>query len=138
VFDTEWPIYARAPQQAPAFLGESAVVSHSVVTQGSSIEGSVENSVIAHSVTVGAGAKVRYSVVMPGVTIEPGATVEYAILGEGARIGAGAQVGAPPEAADDPEQWGIAVIGPYCTIAAGETVAPNKMLDREHKEVLKK
>ena len=138
VFDSEWPIYARAPRKAPAYLGAQAVVSHSVVTQGSIIEGSVENSVVAHSVTVGKGASVRYSVVMPGAVIEDGASVEYAILGEGAHIGPGARVGAPPETAEDPSAWGIAVIGPFCRIAEGEVVAPNKMLDRGHKEVLRK
>ena len=70
VFDSEWPIYARTPRKAPAYLGARAMVSHSVVTQGSIIEGSVENSVVAHSVTVGKGASVRYSVVMPGAVIE--------------------------------------------------------------------
>lgn len=138
VFDTEWPIYARAPRKAPAFLGTDAVVSHSVVTQGSTIEGRVENSVIAHSVTVGEGATVRYSVVMPGAVIAPGALVEYAIVGEGAQIGAKARVGAPPETAENPEQWGIAVVGPFCPIAAGEIVAPNKMLDSNHEEVQRK
>ena len=135
VFDTEWPIYARPPRKAPAYLGAHAAVSHSVVTQGSTIEGSVENSVIAHSVTVGEGAQVRYSVVMPGVSIAPGAVVEYAILGEGAQIGEGAHVGAPPETAEQPEAWGIAVVGPFCTIEDGEIVEPNKMLNSEHKEV---
>ena len=138
VFDPEWPVYARAPRKPPAFLGEHAVVSHSVVTQGSTIEGSVENSVIAHSVTVGEGAHVRYSVVMPGAVIEPGATVEYAILGEEAHVGANAQVGAPPEAAEDPAKWGIAVVGPFCQIREGEIVPPDRMLDRDHREVLKK
>ena len=138
VFDPEWPIYARAPRKAPAYLGEKAVVSHSVVTQGSIIEGTVENSVVAHSVTVGEGASVRYSVVMPSAVIDPGAVVEYAIIGEGAHIGAKAKVGAPPETAADPDQWGIAVIGPFCTIAEDEVVAPNKMLDRNHEEVLRK
>lgn len=138
VFDADWPIYARAPRKAPAYLGRDAVVRHSVVTQGSTIEGCVENSVIAHSVTVGAGAAVRYSVVMPGAVIEPGAVVEYAILGEGCRIGEKARVGASPETAADPAQWGIAVIGPYCTIAARETVEANHMLDRNHQEVQRK
>ncbi len=138
VFDKEWPIYARAPRKAPAYLGENAVVGHSVITQGCTVEGAVENSVIAHSVTVGANAVVRYSVVMPDAVIEAGAVVEYAILGEGAHIGAGARVGAPPETVKDPEQWGIAVVGPFCKIAEQEVVEPNKMLDRNHEEVLRK
>ena len=138
VFDSDWPIYARAPRKAPAFLGREASVTHSVVTQGSTIEGTVENSVIAHSVSVGQGAVVRYSVVMPGAVIEDNAVVEYAILGERAHIGAGAKIGAPPESAADPDKWGIAVVGPFCEIAANEVVEANKMLDRDHKEVERK
>lgn len=138
VFDPEWPIYASAPRQAPAYLDQDAVVTHSVVTQGSVIEGTVENSVVSHSVTVGRGAKVHYSVLMPGAHIMPGAVVEYAIIGEYAKVGASARVGAPPEDATDPTDWGIAVIGPHCEVADGETVAPNQMFDRDHKEVARK
>ena len=43
---------------------------------------------------MGEGARVSYSVLFPGVTVEPGAVVEYAILGEGCRIGRGAVVAA--------------------------------------------
>ena len=75
---------------------------------------------------------------MPGAVIEAGAVVEYAIIGEGATIGAKARVGAPPETAADPDQWGIAVVGPFCKIAEEEIVEPNKMLDRNHEEVLRK
>ena len=75
-----------------------------------------------------------YSVVMPGAVIEDGAKVCYAIVGEGSRIGKDAQVGAPPETAEDPEQWGIAVLGPRTCVADGEVVAPKTMLDKHHGE----
>ena len=82
--------------------------------------------------TVGEGAVVTYSVVMPGAVIEDGAQVHYAIVGEKCHIGAGAVVGAPPEQAEDPDQWGIAVLGPRTCVAAGEKVAPKTMLDKNH------
>ena len=71
---------------------------------------------------------------MPGAVIEDGAQVHYAIVGENCRIGANAVVGAPPEQAEDPDQWGIAVLGPRTCVAAGEKVAPKTMLDKHHGE----
>ena len=89
------------------------------------MDGKVENSVLSHSVKVGAGAKVLYSVIMPGAVIEPGAVVEYAIVGENAHIGAGAHVGAEP---DGSEGWGVATIGPEVRVGAGVAVPPSAMI----------
>ncbi len=134
LLDSDWPIYARLPDQPPAFLGKHAIVEHSVVTQGCDVEGRVFNSVLSDSVVVEEGADVSYSVLMPGVTVKRGAVVQYAILGEGVTVGAGAKVGGDPMTCD-PEQWGISVVGPAAAIADGETVAPKTMLNRNHEEV---
>ena len=115
--------------------GKTSLVEHSVVTQGCEVEGTVMNSVLSHGVRIEEGAQVQYSVLMPGVTVGRGAVVRYAIVGENASIAAGAQVGDTPESAEDPDKWGITVLGPGASIAAGETVAPNSMLNRDHKEV---
>ncbi len=136
LLDSDWPIYARLPDQPPAFLGRHAIVEHSVVTQGCDVEGRVFNSVLSDSVVVEEGADVSYSVLMPGVTVKRGAVVQYAILGEGVTVGAGAKVGGDPMTCD-PEQWGISVVGPAAAIADGETVAPKTMLNRNHEEVVR-
>ena len=34
--------------------------------------------------------------------------------------------------ADDPEQWGIAVLGPHTDVAERENIPPKTMLDRTH------
>ena len=115
-------------------MGKKASVQHSVLTQGCCVEGTVENSVLSAGVTIAEGAKVAYSVLMPGVKVEPGAVVEYAIVGEGAVVGPQAKVGGDP-AGYDPDQWGIAVLGPATKIGAGEVVAPKKMMNRDHEEV---
>ncbi|MEA4814508.1 MAG: glucose-1-phosphate adenylyltransferase [Oscillospiraceae bacterium] len=138
MFDPAWPIYARSPERPPAYLSEAAYVRHSVVTQGSSVEGMIENSVVSHSVTVAKGAVVRYSILMPGVVIDEGAEVEYSIIAEGVHIGRGAKVGLPPEKAGDPDKWGVAVLGSRCCIADGEIVGANTMLDGNHGKVARK
>ena len=77
------------------------------------------------SVTVGAGARVLYSILHPGVVVEPGAVVEYAILGEGTVVGAGAHVGAQPDGTD---AWCVATVGPDVAVPAGATVPAGAMI----------
>lgn len=72
LLDESWPIYARSVNAPPAFLGRRCQISHSAFNRGSDLEGTVENSVLAPNVTVGEGARVSYSVLFPGVTVEPG------------------------------------------------------------------
>ena len=134
LLEDSWPIYARLPAEPPAFIGKSALVEHSVVTQGCEINGKVMNSVLSHGARIEEGAEVSYSVLMPGVTVKRGAVVRYAILGENCQVEAGATVGDSPENCD-PDKWGVTVMGPGSAVAAGETVAPNTMLNRDHKEV---
>jgi glucose-1-phosphate adenylyltransferase len=134
--DESWPIYARSVNAPPIFLGANAQVSHSAINRGGSIEGTVENSVLSPNVTVGEGARVSYSVLLPGTVVEPGAVVEYAILGEGCRVGKGCRVGGTPENTM-PAPWGLTVVSPYCVLADERVVPAGKMLNREGEEVSK-
>ena len=134
LLESSWPIYARLPAEPPAFLGKAALVEHSVVTQGCEVDGTVKNSVLSHGVHVEEGAEVHYSVLMPGVTVKKGAVIRYAIVGENCQIDCGAKIGGDPESCD-PATWGITVLGPGSVIAENEVVAPNTMLNRDHKEV---
>jgi len=134
LLESSWPIYARLPAAPPAFIGKSALVEHSVVTQGCDVEGTVKNSVLSQGVVIEEGAEVHYSVLMPGVTVKKGAVVQYAILGENSQVAEGAKVGGDP-ADCEPDTWGITVLGPGCAIAEDEIVAPKTMLNRDHQEV---
>ncbi len=134
LLEDSWPIYARLSSDPPAYIGKTSLVEHSVVTQGCEITGTVKNSVLSHGARVEDGAEVHYSVLMPGVTVKRGAVVRYAILGENCQVEAGAVVGGDPESCD-PEEWGITVLGPNSSIAAGEVVKPKTMLNSEHQEV---
>ena len=123
--DPEWPIYARSPIKPPHATGPHAKISHSLVTGGGQIDGTVENSVLFHSVVVEEGARVQYSILMPGAVVKAGADVSYAIVAENAVIEANAHVGSAP---DDSPDWGIAVVAGGVTIGAGATVAPRAMI----------
>lgn len=124
--DKSWKIYSRTTEAPPHYIGKTAVVENSSVSEGCEIEGSVDYSVLSTNVTVEEGADVRYSVVMPGATIQKGAKVYYAIVAENAVIGENAKIGEIPEHMENPEDFGIAVVGPGAKVAAGAYVAPKQ------------
>ena len=135
--DDAWPIYARSVNAPPAFLGGDSRVTHSAINRGSILEGTVENSVLSSNVSVGAGARVSYSVLLPGTVVEPGAVVEYAILGEGCRVGRNCHVGGSPTAEDDGAWGGLTVLAPGCCLEEGRQVRPGVMLGKNAEEVSK-
>ena len=80
---------------------------------------------LSPSVQIGTGAKVYYSVLMPGAVIEPGAVVEYAIIGENTVVHSGAHVGTAPDGSDT---WGVSTCGPDIEIRSGATVGAGAMI----------
>lgn len=126
LFDPAWPIRARSPIKPPHFAGDTAVITHSVVTEGCSVWGEVTNSVLSNSVTIEEGAVVDNSILMPGVTVRKGARVSFCIIGENAEIRAGAQVGEEP---DGSPGWTIATIGPGARINEGERVPSGALIE---------
>ena len=125
LYDPDWPIYARTPIKPPHVTGPDAQIHHSLVTGGCTVDGTVENSVLFHSVTVEKDADVQYSILMPGAVVKSGAKVSYALVAENAVIESDAVVGAPPD--DDPN-WGIAVVAGGVNIGPKATVTPSAMV----------
>lgn len=126
--DKSWRIYSRNPMAPPHYIGKDAVVENSSVSEGCEIDGLVDYSVVSPNVTIEKDAEVKYSVIMPGATIKSGAKVYYSIIAEDAVIESGAQIGAIPEDLENPEDWGVAVIGSGATITAGKKIAPKEMI----------
>lgn len=126
--DQSWKIYSRNPMSPPHYIGAQAKVENSSVSEGCEIEGDVDYSVIFSDVKIEEGAEVKYSVIMPGAVIKKGAKVYYSIVAENAVIDEGAQIGEIPEMLDNPENWGIAVIGSEAKIGKGKSVTPGDMI----------
>jgi glucose-1-phosphate adenylyltransferase len=130
--DPAWKIFYKSPLAAPQYIGEDARVTNSLISDGCSISGAVDFSVLFTDVTVEKGAVVRDSIIMPGAKIKSGAVVQYAILAENVTVGENAVVGGRPEESADLKSWGVAVvasgvvIGSNCAVAAKEMVAVNK------------
>ena len=118
-------IYARNNALPSSYIDENAKTVNCFIAEGSEIYGSVTHSIISIGCTVGKGAVVEDSVVMPGVTIEPGAIVRHAILGENSRIGRNAVVGG---AFGPKDKKKISVTSKGAVVESGTVLAPGDML----------
>ena len=111
-------IYARNQAMPSSFISRSAEIRESFVAEGCNIEGSINHSIISTGCSVGKGAEITDSVIMPDVVIENGAVIRSAIIAEGCHIKAGARVGDYVEG----EERKISVIGKDKIIAEGTVI----------------
>ena len=135
--DPSWKIYSRTPTAPPHYVSPDATVQNSMVTEGCEISGDVDFSVIFADVTIEKGAVIRDSIIMPGTVIKSGAVVQYAIVAENAVVEENAVVGERPEAMEDLDKWGVAVIGKGVTVKKGMKIEPKAMYDGEKEDVRK-
>ena len=123
--DERMKIYARNNALPSSFIDENAKTANCFIAEGSEIYGTVTHSIISIDCTVGEGAVVEDSVVMPGVTIEPGAIVRHAILGENSHIGRNAVVGG---AFGRKDRKKISVTSKGAVVEANTVLLPGEML----------
>ena len=121
--DDSWRIFTRHDPLPPQFIGDSAKIKNSIITEGCEIYGTVENAVLFPSVRVMPGAVVRDTVVMDSTVIEEDAQVEYSILDRAVSIGADACIGRRRDGTR-----ALTVIGEGISIGAGQTVEAGIML----------
>ena len=129
--DDDWKIYSRNTSAPPHYVSPEANVQNSLVTEGCTIEGDVDFSVLFANVTVDKGAVVKDSIIMPGTVIKSGAVVQYAIVAENAIIDENAVVGARPEDMQNLDDWGVSVVGAGVTIGKKAVVEPKKLIDTD-------
>ena len=128
LYDPKWKIYARHNNMPPQYIGDTAKIENSMITEGSNINGEVDFSVIFSGVTIEEGATVNYSILMPGTVVKSGAVVEYAIVGENCVIESGAKIGISPENIQNRDDWGIAVVGHNVTVSGSAVVKPKDII----------
>ncbi len=133
--DCSWTIYSKNPVRFPQYIARGAVIKNSTVTEGCSIYGTVENSVIFGGVTIGEGSVVRNSVIMQNTKIGKNVVIENAVIGSDSTLRDGVSVGIK-EMENNP------YASPLCTgnlslvgnnvIIDGETViAKGSMVDKD-------
>ena len=117
--DDSWRIYSRNPNKPPHYVGKSAVISNSIISEGCFVYGSVENSVLFPGVVVQEGAYVKDSIIMEDVYIDRDSRVIKSILDQDARIGKGCMIGG---------QEAIAVLGQSVSVLDNKTVEAGKRI----------
>ncbi|QDR83212.1 glucose-1-phosphate adenylyltransferase [Sporomusa termitida] len=133
LYDPSWRIYSVNPAQPPHFVAATARVVCSMVAEGCKVFGEVENSVLFPGVTIGAGAKVKDSIIMPYAFVGANTIVSKAILGRKSVVEAGAQLGAETTAEEEASHWfsGITLIGDNLTINSETRIRRNALLARQ-------
>lgn len=99
--DKNFKIYSKNNARAPQYLGVNSNVSNSLVSEGSRIYGTVENSVLSGGVVVEEGAIVKDSVIMEDVRIGKNARVYTAIIDSDSIVEDGVVVGKENGGKDD-------------------------------------
>ena len=123
--DERSKIYARNDAHPSSYIDANAKTVGCFIAEGSEIYGTIRHSVISVGCTIGEGALVEDSVVMPGVVIEPGAIVRHAILGENSRVCRNAVVGG---AFNPGETKQISVTAKGAVVAENSVLLPGEML----------
>ena len=123
--DERSKIYARNSALPSSYIDEHAKTSNAFIAEGCEVYGTVRHSIISVGCTIGEGALVEDSVVMPGVVIEPGAIVRHAILGENSKVCRNAVVGG---AFSSDEKKEISVTAKGTVVEANTVLLPGEML----------
>ena len=83
---SKWKIYTNTMSMPPQYIGKDSNIQKSLVADGCTVLGKIENSVLSHGVSVGSDSIIKDSVIMPNVKIGKNVIIEKAMIGEGAII----------------------------------------------------
>ena len=93
ISDKTWKVYYRHEGKLPQFIGDSAQVTDSMISDGTIVLGTVHESIVSSGVSIEKNAKVQGSIIMQNAVIEEGATVTNSIIAEGTVVKSGVTVG---------------------------------------------
>lgn len=120
--------------QYPARFAPGAAVRRSLVSKGTLVEGTVENSILSPGVRVCKRAVVRNSIMLHQARIEEDAVLDNVIVDKMGIVGRGARIG-DPDLGDEPNSHvphllchGTTVIGKNAVIPPGVTMGRNGLV----------
>lgn len=93
IHDSKWKIYTVNPVRPPQYLGTNANVKGSLIVEGCTIYGQVNNSVLFPGVYVGKNSVIKDSVIMANTKIGENVIIEKAIVGTDVTIRKGSKIG---------------------------------------------
>ena len=93
LFDPSWKIYTDDASAIPQCIGDKAIVKNALITQGSIVNGEVNNSVIFTGAKIDENAKVYDSVIMNNVVVGKGAKLYKCLVADDVKIPDGMVLG---------------------------------------------
>jgi len=124
--DRNWKIFARNSAEPPHYIGENAVITNSIISEGCNVDGKIVNSVIYHGSKIEQGAEIKDSIIMPGTVVGANSRICHAIVGWKAVIGENCVIGAPQKGPSGGE-WKIAVVAPELHLERNSVVKEGEM-----------
>lgn len=85
-------VKTKVSTNPPTLYKKESHAKRSILANGATVEGTVENSVISRNVTIGKGATIKNSIIFANCVIEPGAHLENVILDKDVTITEGRQL----------------------------------------------
>lgn len=80
LFSDSWKIYTKSSDLPPQYVGPTAKICNSLISEGCQIYGTVENSIIFPGVTILENSLVKDSIIMSDTVIESDVAIRKAIL----------------------------------------------------------
>ncbi len=128
LFEKNFKITSNSNTDArpPQYIGSKSSIKNSLICNGCTILGKVENSLISPGVTIKEGAVVKDSIIFPDVIIQENARVNKSIIGEDVVIGEESVIGTATKKPVQPN--GITIIennmkiSPKSRIVAGSEI----------------
>lgn len=130
LYNDDWKLHTRSEEKPPVKFGTNGSATKSLVSNGSIINGRVENSVISPGVYVEEGAVVKDSVIFNDTIIRSNSVVEKAIIDKEVEIMSNCRIGygddmTPNQDKPDLLYNGLNVIAKRATIPEGTTIGRN-------------
>ena len=118
--DDSWKIYSRNPNKPPHYIGDTASVHNSLISEGCFIYGTVENSVLFPGAVIEKGATVKDSIIMEESHVGKDSRIIKSILDQGVKVGQNCMIGS---------EDAISVVGSEVTIGDNKTIEAGSMIE---------
>ena len=87
-----WRIYTNETNIPPEYIGETAVVKHSLINSGCWVCGTVDSSVLFENVVIHPDSMIKQSILYPGVEVGKNSILERVIVMENTKIPEGTHI----------------------------------------------
>ena len=135
LYEEFWKIYTRSEIIPPQYIAEDAVVTRSIISEGTDVYGEVHNSVIGSGVTIGKGSVIRDSIIMKNTVIGENCVIDRAIIAENSVVGDGAVLGVGEDIPNKNKPsvycFGLVTIGDSTVIPPNVKIGKNTAIEGE-------